>query len=165
MISFTNLIDLNMKKTIIFIAFIIISNLSFSQTFQDEFQLMQSLYGLDKKEIIGQFVDLDPNQEADFWLLYDEYELKRKELGKKKFILLQNYANDYGEIEARDVEMLMKESIPLRKKSDQLIDNYYSKIKKKTDAVVAVQFYQIEHYLSDLIRIKLLEGIYITKKQ
>jgi hypothetical protein len=126
---------------------------------------MQSLYGLEKKEIIEEFIELNENQKNDFWILYNEYEIKRKELGKKKFNILLKYVDDYGEIKPQDAEMLMKEAIPLRKKSDQLVDNYYKKIKNKTDPVVALQFYQIENYLSDLIRLELLEEIYTTKNQ
>jgi len=37
------------------------------------------------------------------------------------------------------------------------------KIKKKTDAVVALQFYQIERYLLGIIQLELLEEIYATK--
>jgi hypothetical protein len=154
-----------MKKILLFFLSILFTATSFSQSFQNEFELMQSLYGKDKKEIVDDFIELNENQKTDFWTLYGEYELKRKELGKKKFNLLLKYVDDYGEIKPVDAEMLMKEAIPLRKKSDQLIDNYYKKIKNKTDPVVALQFYQIENYLSDLIRLELLEEIYTTKNQ
>jgi len=154
-----------MKKLIFLVFFISLSALSFAQSFQDEYQIMQSLYGLDKKEIIAQFIEIDADQEANFWLLYDAYEIKRKELGKKKFQLLKNYASEYGEINPENVASLMKQSIPLRKKTDKLIDSYFKKIKNKTDPVVAIQFYQIENYLSDLIRITLLEEIIITKNK
>ena len=60
--------------------------------------------------------------------------------------------------------MFMKEVIPLRKSSDELVRTYYNKIKNKTDAVVATQFYQIENYLADMVRTELLENLYISKK-
>ena len=59
----------------------------------------------------------------------------------------------------------MKQVIPLRIKADKLVDNYYKKVKSSTDPIVAMQFYQIENYLFDAIRMELLEEIYITKKQ
>ena len=75
-----------------------------------------------------------------------------------------NYVNDYGDIQAQAAEIFMKKILPLRKDSDKLSDSYYKKIKKKTDPVVALQFYQIENYLADLIRLELLEEIYTTKQ-
>lgn len=136
-----------------------------SQSSQDEVQLMQSLYGMEKRDIVGEFIELNETQEKDFWELYDEYELKRQEIGKERFRLLTNYVNDYGEVKPENADNFMKQVIPLRIKSDKLVDNYYKKIKTRTDPIVAMQFYQIENYLSDSIRIELLEEIYTTKKQ
>jgi len=154
-----------MKKIYLLILSVLFTITSFSQSFQNELELMQSLYGMEKKEIVDDFIELNENQREDFWMLYNEYELERKELGKRKFNLLLRYVDDYGEIKPENAEMLMKEAIPLRKKSDKLIDSYYNKINKKIDPVVALQFYQVENYLSDLIRLQLLEEIYTTKNQ
>lgn len=134
-----------------------------AQSNQDELQLMQSLYGMEKRDIVDEFVDLNESQQAEFWMLYDEYESKRKELGKKRFELINKYVDDYGVVNATDADNFMKEAIQLRIKSDNLKDSYFKKIKNKTDPVVAMQFYQIESYLSDLIRIEILEEIFTTK--
>ena len=136
----------------------------FAQTNQDEVQLLQSLYGMEKRDIVGEFVELSEAQEADFWMLYDSYENQRKELGKQRYSLLLRYVNDYGEVRPEDAERFMTEAIPLRIKSDKLTDTYYKKIKSKTDPIVAMQFYQIEHYLATAIRMELLEEIYTYKK-
>ena len=132
---------------------------------QDELQLMQSLYGMEKRDIVSEFIELNDSQEQEFWLLYDEYEVKRKDIGKERFKLLTSYVNDYGEVKPQDADNFMKQAIPLRIKSDKLVDNYYKKIKSGTDPIVAMQFYQIENYLADVIRMELLEEIYTTKKQ
>lgn len=153
-----------MKKIALIILTFLFTSIGFSQSYQDEVQLVQSIYGMEKKEIVAEFVELDKNQKTDFWLLYDEYEIRRKELGKTKFKLLFDYVNDYGDVNPEDAEMFMNEVLPLRKKSNKLVDTYYKKIKNKIDPVVAMQFYQIENYLSDLIRLELLEEIYTTKK-
>jgi len=137
----------------------------FAQSNQDEIELMQSLYGMEKRDIVAEFIELSEVQEQEFWALYNEYENERKELGRKKFQLLQSYVDDYGQVKAEDADNFMKQAIPLRIKSDKLTDNYYKKIKTKTDPIVAMQFYQIENYLADAIKMELLEDIYTTKKQ
>ena len=147
-----------------FLFFCFILNLT-AQSNQDEIQLMQSLYGMEKRDIVAEFVELSANQENEFWLLYDAYEIKRKEIGKERFKLLSSYVDDYGEVKPQDADNFMKKAIPLRNKSDKLVDSYYKKIKVKTDPIVAMQFYQIENYLTDVIRLELLEEIYTTKKQ
>ena len=132
---------------------------------QDELQLMQSLYGMEKRDIVSEFIELNDSQEQEFWLLYDEYEVKRKDIGKERFKLLTSYVDDYGQVKPQDADNFMKQAIPLRIKSDKLVDNYYKRIKSRTDPIVAMQFYQIENYLADVIRMELLEEIYTTKKQ
>lgn len=136
-----------------------------AQSNQDEIQLMQSIYGMEKRDIVGEFVELSENQENEFWELYDAYEIKRKEIGQERYKLLSSYVNDYGEVKPQDADNFMKKAIPLRIKSDKLVDSYYKKIKLKTDPIVAMQFYQIENYLTEVIRMELLEEIYTTKKQ
>lgn len=154
-----------MVKLILSILFITcISFNNIAQTNQDEVQLMQSLYGMEKRDIVAEFIELNESQEKEFWYLYDEYENKRQEIGKEKFRLLTSYVNDFGEVKPENADNFMKQVIPLRIKSDKLVDNYYKKIKSKTDPIVAMQFYQIENYLSDAIRMELLEEIYTTKK-
>jgi len=152
-----------MKKILLILIALLSINLAFSQTYQDDVDLIQQLYGQEKKEIVNEFVELSETQEPVFWELYNEYEAKRKSIGQKKYAILWNYVNDYGTIRAADAEMMMNEALPLRIESDKLVRNYYKKIKSKTDAVVATQFYQIENYLSDLVRIKLLEELYVSK--
>ena len=148
--------------SLVFIAFLSLS--TFAQSSQDEIQLMQSLYGMEKRDIVAEFVELSEVQATEFWALYDEYENQRKELGKKKYQLLQSYVDDYGQVKPEDADAFMKQAIPLRIKSDKLTDNYYKKVKSKTDPIVAMQFYQIENYLADAIKMELLEDIYTSKK-
>lgn len=134
-----------------------------AQSNQDELQLMQSLYGMEKRDIVDEFLELNDAQTSEFWSLYDEYEAKRKELGKKRFELINKYVNEYGKVNPTNADNFMKEAIQLRNKNNNLLDSYYKKISSRTDPVIAMQFYQIERYLSDLIRIEILEEVYTTK--
>lgn len=152
-----------MKKINLLLIAFAFSIAGFSQSIQSEIEVIQSIYGLDKKEITKNFLELDANQEAEFWKLYDEYEIKRKNLGEKKFDVLTKYVTEYGEILPENADEMMKVSISLRKDTDKLIDSYYKKIKKKTDPIVALQFYQLERYLSDIVRMTLLEELFVTK--
>lgn len=154
-----------MKKLSLLFITILFVTVGFSQTYNDDLELIQSLYGMEKKEVVDEFVELDPNEEGAFWELYAEYETKRKEIGKKKYAVLWNYVNDYGTIRAEDAERIMNEILPLRIESDKLVRNYYKKVKSKTDAVVAMQFYQIENYLDVLVRTELLEELYVSKTE
>ncbi|MEN8187013.1 MAG: hypothetical protein ABFR05_07785 [Bacteroidota bacterium] len=152
-----------MKNLTFLILFFLFTSIGFAQTYQDEVALIQSLYGMEKKEYVAEFVELDADELNDFWKLYDDYEIKRKKIGKKRYDLIWNYVNIHGDLKPEDAEMFMKEALPIRHDFDDLLDHYYSKIKHKTDPVVALQFYQIESYIADVIRTELLEDIYVIK--
>ena len=152
----------NKLLSLVFISFLSLG--IFAQSNQDEIELMQFLYGMEKRDIVTEFIELSEVQEQKFWTLYDASENHRNELGKKKLRLLQSYVDDYRQVKSEDADNFMKQVIPLRIKSGKLTDNYYKKIKTKTDPIVAMQFYQIENYLADAIKMELLEDTYTTKK-
>lgn len=145
-----------MKKFVLFITVILFTAVSFAQDYSvEEVEVIQNLFGLEKKAIIEGNIDLTGVDAEAFWILYNEYEVTRKELGKKRIELLHQYST-IKTITNEEVEALMKKAMPLRNSEDALIEKYYKKIKKATNAIVAAQFYQIERYISDGIRFTIL---------
>ena len=159
----TNQIPARLRSCLVGIFLVFGTFLIHAQSNEDELQYMQSIYGMEKRDIVEEFLELGDTETNEFWQLYDEYEAKRKELGKQRFELVHKYVNEYGKVSPANADTFMKEAIQLRNKSNNLLDSYYKKIKSRTDPVVAMQFYQIERYLSDLIRIEILEEVYTTK--
>lgn len=148
-----------MKKLLfIFTACLAISTLK-AQSNQEEIDFYQSIFGMEKKAAVMEFVQPSEAQSADFWALYDEYETERKALGKKRIDLLYKYAAQYNNMSDDTADSLMKEMISLGKKTDKLLEKYYKKIKKKTSPIVAAQFYQIEAYILSAIRTNILAEI------
>ncbi len=134
-------------------------NFSFAQDYSiEEIEIFQNLFGAEKKAIIEQNIDLNGVDSNAFWGLYQEYENFRKELGKKKLDLLHKYSME-TDISNDQVETLMKDAITLRKSEDALIAKYYKNLKKATSPIVAAQFYQIEHYISDGMRFAILNDM------
>ncbi|MFD1315487.1 hypothetical protein [Namhaeicola litoreus] len=128
-----------------------------AQTYTEEIDMFQSIFGMEKKELVSDFLQDAAND--DFWTLYDEYELKRKSLGKERLQALTNYANNYDSMDLTGYDNTIKEMIRLRSANDKLIDSYYKKIKKKSGSKAAAQFFQIESYILSESRSAILEGI------
>jgi len=149
-----------MKKTILFIAAILFINVSFSQDYSiEEVEIVQNLFGAEKKSIIENNIDLSGVDSEAFWSIYQEYETSRKELGKEKIELLHKYTSKKGAVTNAQADDLLKAAVPLREREDKLILNYTKKLRKATNSLVAGQFYQIEHYISDGIRFSVLHNI------
>jgi hypothetical protein len=148
-----------MKKYLLITAAVFMASFAWSQSNKDEVALMQAAFGMDKKAVVAEFVKPSPAEKDAFWKLYDEYELKRKELGKQRIALLEQYADQYLTMTGIDADAWTKKVIALQKKTDDLTSTYYTKVKKISDGVVATQFYQIENYILTAIRAEILQKV------
>lgn len=156
-----------MKKISLIIVALFAFTFSYAQDdISEEIAMMQEIFGAEKASIIEQNIDLTGVNGDAFWKLYNEYEAQRQELGKARMELLQKYTNKKGNITNQQAKDLMSEAVPLRSAGDKLILNYTKRIEKATNALVSVQFYQIENFISDGMRFAILNNIdFIQDKQ
>jgi hypothetical protein len=148
-----------MKKYILIALTVFMASFAWSQSNKEEVDLVQAAFGMDKKAVVADFVKPSAAQKDAFWKVYDEYETKRKELGKQRIALLEQYADQYQKMTSEQADAWTKKIIALQQKTDALIATYYGKVKAVTDGVVATQFYQIEIYILTAIRIEILDEV------
>jgi hypothetical protein len=154
-----------MKKYLLIFAASLMASFTYGQSNKEEVDLMQAAFGMDKKEAVAEFVKPSASQKDAFWKLYDEYETQRKNLGKQRVELLEQYAKQYKTMTGEQADAWTKKVIELQKKTDNLIATYYTKVKAISDGIVATQFYQIENYILAAIRAQILDEIpFIEKK-
>lgn len=153
-----------MKKYLLIFAALYFASFAYSQSNKEEIDLIQAAFGMDKKAIVADFVQLSDTQKDAFWTLYDEYETKRKEYGRERIELLKQYAELYMTMTSEQADEWTKKVMELQVKTDKLIATYYEKVKDISDGVVATQFYQIENYILSMIRMEILQGVPFLKK-
>jgi hypothetical protein len=154
-----------MKTYILIIATLFVAIFANAQSDKEEIDLIQAAFGMDKKAIVAEFVKPSDTQKDAFWKLYDEYEGKRKDLGKQRIELLKQYADQYQTMTSIQADAWTKKVIDLQKKTDNLISSYYNKVKGVSDGLVATQFYQIENYLLIAIRAEVFNAIPFVQKK
>jgi hypothetical protein len=148
-----------MKKSLLTTVMIAMAYLAFCQSNKEEVDLVQSVFGMEKKAMAAEFIKLEGAPKDAFWVAYDEYETKRKELGKKRIGLLEKYVNGYATMDDAGMDQITKEIISLQGETDKLIVTYYNKIKKGSGVKAAAQFYQFENYILSKIRAEIMENI------
>ncbi len=148
-----------MKTTCLFLLLSMAFSSLNAQSAKEEVDFMQSVFGMEKKALVAEFVKPDAAQKDAFWQLYDEYETARKELGKKRIELLMKYDENFDNLSNELASELLKESLALRKKNDKLLESYVKKVAKATDAVVAMQFHQIEMFILSEIRVAITDEL------
>jgi hypothetical protein len=132
----------------------------YAQSSTDEINLIQQLYGMEKREILNGFIQFDEDDDKTaFWEVYDEYEALRKEQGQARFKLLEQYVNDYLTMSEAELDGMLAESIKMRAAHEKLVAKYTKKLKKIAGVKQAAQFYQIENYLHGAINTSLAEQI------
>ena len=128
-----------------------------AQSQSEEIDFYQSIFGMEKKAIVADFLQLGEND--PFWPLYDEYETKRKSHGKERIRVLEDYAEKYDQMDEVTYDEVIKSMIRLRDSNDKLMDSYYKKIKKASGSKTAAQFFQLEAYFNSEIRAIIMESI------
>jgi hypothetical protein len=148
-----------MKKYLLIATAVFMASFAWSQSNKEEVDLVQAAFGMDKKAVVADFVHPSAAQKDAFWKIYDEYETQRKELGKQRIALLEQYANQYQKMTNEQADAWTKKVISLQQKTDALIVTYYGKVKAASNAVVATQFYQIENFILVAIRSEILQAV------
>jgi hypothetical protein len=133
---------------------------SFAQSNKEDIDMVQAIYGKQKKEIVAGFImPPDSAKTVAFWNLYDAYETERKAFGQKRIALLDKYANAYSSLDDKITDEITTESIALASGLEGLLKTYYGKIKKAVGVKQAAQFFQIEGYLLSATRVYIMGNI------
>jgi len=128
-----------------------------AQSSQEEMDMMQAAFGMQKKDMISGFLQLPP--ENPFWAIYDQYETERKDLGKQRITFIMKYSENYANLSDAEIDAYMKDMMKLKTSTDKLIDTYYAKVKKASGSKVAAQSYEFENYILSGIRIEIMNNI------
>jgi len=148
-----------MKKLTLLLSAFFVLVFANAQSNKEEIDYFQSIFGMEKKAIVDAFVKIDDSQKDAFWKIYDEYEVARKELGKNRITLLNEYAANFDKMTNESADAWTGKVIKQGSETDKLLISYYKKVKKVTNPVVALKFYQIESYLLTMIRMTILDEI------
>ena len=148
-----------MRKPLLIIVLLTFSCLALAQSNKAEVEILQSVFGMEKKSVAAKFIKLEGASRDAFWKAYDEYENERIDLGKKRVELLEKYTSNYGTLDDNSTNEIVNEMILLQGETDKLIVTYYKKIKKEAGVKPAAQFYQLEGYVLSKIRSEIMENI------
>jgi len=147
-------------KKLLLIAALAVSSTSFAQSgMKEDVEIIQSLYGKDKKDLVGAYMDLKEPQAAAFWKVYDEYEIDRKALGQKRMEMITDYANNYETLTDEKADALAKAMLKNNAAYEKLASKYYDKSKKVVGALNAAKFMQLELALQTAVRSEIQTAI------
>ena len=131
-----------------------------AQLTTDDVNLVQSMYGKDKRDLMQEYLKFKDDASATaFWKIYDKYEAERKKLGQDFIKILEDYANNYENLDDKKADELVTKGIANNIAYENLYMKYYKQMKPVVGAVTASQFLQLEAYLRNVIRVAVLDEI------
>jgi hypothetical protein len=145
-------IEMKMKKLILVTVIALFSVVVKAQTNQEEISLIQSVYGMEKRDLIAKHMKIDASKTDLFWQMYDEYEIARKEIGMKRAKNIVAYAEKYESMSDVDADVLIKASMEVQKQFVSLWEKTYKKMAKSISPVTAAQFIQAEMFFENMVR-------------
>jgi hypothetical protein len=148
-----------MKKIIFFAAFVMFGMASFAQSNADEIALLQSVYGMEKKQIVADHMKITDAEATAFWQIYDEYEVARKAIGTKRANGITDYAKNYTTLTNEKASELVNGAISLNNEFLKLQKSTFKKMAKAITPLRAAQFFQLETFLENVIRVELASQI------
>jgi hypothetical protein len=149
-----------MKKLSIILVMAIASFSSYAQSsYKEDVELVQSIYGKSKSDLVRQYMNLSDTQSAPFTKVYDSYETERKALGQKKLQLINDYAQNYATLTDEKADELAKGTLKNNQDYEKLYSKTYGQMKKAIGAINAAKFIQLEVYLQTVIRNEIQESI------
>lgn len=149
-----------MKKLSLILMMAAASFSSYAQsTFKEDVEVVQSVYGKSKSELVKQYMNLSDAQATAFAKVYDSYETERKALGQTKFQLINDYAANYETLTDAKADELAKGTLKNHIAYEKLYTKTYNQAKKAIGAINAAKFIQLEVYLQTIIRSEILEAI------
>ena len=131
-----------MKKVIVTLVIMLAVVFAYGQN--TEMDLARSAFRLEKKAMVGQFLQLNDADAAKFWPIYDKYEQERADAGTRRIKNIEAYADKFENMDDATADKLVKESVSIQKKELALREKYYGIVKKNISTLTAARFYQIE---------------------
>ena len=142
-----------MKKVVLLLAFAIFGGQAIAQN--NEAEIMLSMFKVEKKALLMDFLNLNEEEAAAFWPVYETFNMDRGEISKKRIALITKYADEYNTITPEQVDELVVESFKIRASLEKLHKSYYKKFKKLVGAKRAAQFVQYERFVDNAINTEL----------
>lgn len=132
---------------------------SFAQLNKDEVQLVQAIWGKEKRAIITDFMKFTDAEATAFWPIYEEYQTEAKKLGEERLITISDYTNNVSKLTNEKADEIAMKILKNNLAVDKLQSKYYAKMKKAVTAIRAAQFMQLDVYLQTMLRAELQSSL------
>ena len=131
----------------------------FAQIQNEDLAIVQSYFQKDKKDLVKQNIKMSDVQAQAFWPIYDEYEAKRLKLSNERVAIINDYLKQFSTLTGQQASDLAYRTFSSDKAFTDLQKSYFKKFQTAIGGVNAAKFYQLENYLTEIVRMRVQDEI------
>jgi hypothetical protein len=131
---------------------------------QTYIQLLRADLKTSKRALIKESMQLDENQAAAFWPLYNQYDVEQTKLGDQKLALIQDYSRDFLTMTDEKADQLARGALELDDQRQALRKKYYDLFKKALPTVLVVRFFQLENQIQLVVDLQIAANLPIIEE-
>lgn len=128
-------------------------------TLLDEIAATRAHYTADRQAFLTQALELDANQAATFWPLYEAYRLDMDRVGDAWLKLILEYADLQPSVPPDQAEPLLKGVLDAEQRYSVTRNKHFKKVSKKLPPATVLRWIQIENRLDLTLRLQLASQI------
>lgn len=137
-----------------------------AQSINDEINLIQSAFGMNKRAAVQEYMGLSEEMSAAFWPVYDAYENERRALSAERIKIINDYLERYETLTEADATELVSRTLRNDIARSKLQTKYFKSFTKATNAMEAAKFMQVDNYIHSTIRAAMSESLpFIGEKE
>lgn len=118
-------------------------------------ELLRTNVRQQKAQLMGAVLQLDVDEAAKFWPIYNEYDSELTKLNNLRLANIQEYARNYDALSDEKADELVQKALDYRKQRADLLAKYYGRVKSSLGAVEAARFLQVEDQLLLIIDLQI----------
>ena len=108
-----------------------------------------------KTAVVTETMMLSTEEGDLFWPIYREYDLELAKIWDRRLALIQNYAENFENMDDATADAIMQDALKLREDRMKLRAKYYKKMKKEVGAILAARFSQVDGVIQNIVDLQI----------
>ena len=152
-------------KRVLIVAFVILAAAPAWAQFEDDkaVQLTRSAIQTERQAVLAANLELDEQERAIFWPLYDEYRNALASAIDTRVNLLNEYFASYETLTDKEATALLEKHLAWEKEVLKVRSSYAKKMNKALSGKTVAKFFQIENKMDIIVEYELAGEIPLIK--
>ncbi len=148
-----------MIKRILPILLLAFAQLTWAQTMTDASNVARADLRTQKSALMTEAMQLTESQSEKFWPVYREYDNEMEKITDNRLQKIKFFAENYDTMTDDKADMLAKEMFKLEKDRSKLREQYYKKMSKALDHILAARFVQVDRQINTLLDMEIMQMV------